>query len=77
MTIAEEVAQKLDVLPADQQRAVLAFVDRLRDMAGSVSHRVYPSLHGILSDPGAQASFEDFQEARREMWGSATDEELS
>jgi hypothetical protein len=72
MTTAAQLMSKLSCLTEDQQREVLAYVEKLTDEAKRP--RVNP--HGICADLRTDLSFHEFQQIRREMWGNATDMEL-
>ena len=65
MTIAEQVIQKLQALPEQQQRAVLQFIERLP--ISEIPQSRLP-LYGLLK--GYDISDAEIVEARREMWGN-------
>ena len=68
MSIAELVLQKVANLPADRQREVLAYVERL---AGPAEPLGFKDPYGMLRDSASNLSLEEFQIARREMWENA------
>jgi hypothetical protein len=65
MSIEKSVLEKLLKLPAEKQKEVLDFVEKLEKSRPS-SRR---SLKGLWADSGVEISEEDFTAARREMWG--------
>lgn len=67
MTIEEQVVEKLRELPAEQQKAVLDFVDSLRQKNGS--RKPLRNLRGLWKHLNINITDEDIAEARREMWG--------
>jgi hypothetical protein len=68
MTIEEQVLEKLRVLAPEQQKAVLDFVDFLKEKNGAKSPR--RSLLGLWADLNVHVTEQDIAEARREMWGN-------
>ncbi len=68
MSIEELVIEHLRVLPPDQQREVLDFVEFLHGKKGA--KQPLESLHGLWADFGVEISEHDIAEARREMWST-------
>ncbi|HWQ13121.1 MAG TPA: DUF2281 domain-containing protein [Roseiflexaceae bacterium] len=74
MTIAEQVVEKLRMLPPEKQQEVLDFVEFLEQRG--LSKRPRRSLLGICAEPGFDITEEDIAEARREMWGNFPREDI-
>jgi hypothetical protein len=68
MTIEERVVEKLRDLPLEKQKAVLDFVDSLKEESATKKPR--RSLLGLWADLNIHITDEDIAEARREMWGN-------
>jgi EAL domain-containing protein (putative c-di-GMP-specific phosphodiesterase class I) len=68
MRIPELVLEKLRELPPDKQRAVLEFVESLREN-GELA-KPLKGFEGLLEEYNVQITAEDIAEARREMWGN-------
>lgn len=70
MSLATQVALKLNALTEHQQQQVLEFIDQL------AVHPPQPrvELHGLFQ--GFDTSEEEIAEARREMWGKFPREDL-
>jgi len=68
MTIEQQVLEKLRSLPAEKQKEVLDFVDRLKETSSADKPR--RSLLGLWADLNFHVTEEDIAEARREMWSS-------
>jgi hypothetical protein len=75
MSVAELVVQKLQQLPEEQQRQVLAFIEQL-PVETPPSHRTIRDPYGSCADLRSDLPLEEFQRNRGEMWGQATDKEL-
>jgi galactose-1-phosphate uridylyltransferase len=67
MRIPELVLEKLRELPPDKQRAVLEFVESLRENGLA---KPLKGFEGLLEEYNVQITAEDIAEARREMWGN-------
>jgi hypothetical protein len=66
MNISDTVARKVEQLPADRQLEVLDFVEFLaRKTARGEALR---DPEGLLVDQPSNLAFDEFAEARREMW---------
>lgn len=72
MSMEKSVLEKLLKLPVDKQKEVLDFVESLERQA----RRPRRSLKGLWADLAVQISDEDFEEARREMWGGFPREDV-
>jgi len=68
MTIEQQVLEKLRDLPPEKQKAVLNFVDSLKEKNGQ--KKPLKSLLGLWADLNIHITEEDIAEARREMWGN-------
>ena len=68
MTIEEMVLEKLRELPPDKQKAVLEFVESLKE--NGEPKKPLHSLEGLWADLDIHITEEDVAEARREMWGN-------
>ena len=68
MTIEEMVLEKLRELPPDKQKAVLEFVESLKE--NGEPKKPLRSLEGLWADLDIHLTEEDVAEARREMWGN-------
>ncbi len=68
MTIEEMVLEKLRELPPDKQKAVLEFVESLKE--NGEPKKPLHSLEGLWADLDIHLTEEDVAEARREMWGN-------
>jgi len=66
VTTEQAIIGELRKLPAEKQRRVLAFVERLR--TEDASRPRSRALKGIWSGLGVDLSEEDLAVARREMW---------
>lgn len=66
MTIAENLALKVNRLPPDRQVEVLRFVESLEQQSASGGPLRDPA--GLLAGTGADLALEDFAAARREIW---------
>jgi len=73
MNLAQQILERLQSLPPDQQKEVLHFADSLRSRAASGPRR---KLRGLWADLGASISEEDVAEARRELWKDFPREDL-
>ena len=68
MAIEQTIAEKVRVLPAEKQQAVLDFVEFLQQKGVRPYKRHSPI--GLCADLKADITEADIAEARREMWGS-------
>ena len=68
MTIEQQLLEKLRALPPEKQKAVLEFVDSLKEKNGSKKPR--RNVRGLWADLNINITEEDIAEARREMWGN-------
>jgi hypothetical protein len=68
MTIEEKVLEKLRDLPPEKQKAVLDFVESLKQGNGDAGP--LQSLEGLWAHLPIKITDEDIAEARREMWGN-------
>ncbi|HKV40549.1 MAG TPA: hypothetical protein VJX67_15155 [Blastocatellia bacterium] len=67
MAVNEEaMVERIRRLPANQQRAVEQFIERLEQRA---TGQQSGSPIGLCADLGEHISAEEIDEARREMWG--------
>jgi len=66
MSLEQTVIEKLRVLPIEQQREVLDFVEFLNARRASMLPR--RSIKGLWADLNIDITAEDIDEARREMW---------
>ena len=73
MTVAEEVLEKLNSLPTDQQQRVLEFVESLARKPSPKGGLIDPE--GLWAGRCCDISPEELAEARREMWSKFYDEE--
>ena len=69
MTTAQVVIDKMVRLPEARQREVLDFVEFLESKETTV-RKPRKSALGICADLKFDLTDEDFQEARKEMWGN-------
>ena len=68
MRIPELVLEKLRELTPEKQKAVLEFVESLRQNGAPTEP--LKGFVGVLEHYNVQITEEDIAEARREMWGS-------
>jgi len=68
MTIEQQVLEKLRDLPPEKQKEVLDFVDFLKEKDGP--KKPLRSLRGLWAYLILHILFDDFAQARREMWGN-------
>jgi hypothetical protein len=68
MEIADQIVQKLHVLPPDKQCEVLDFVEFLAQR-GALG-RPCRDPQGLWADLGIDVSGAEIDEARRELWGA-------
>jgi len=67
MTIEQQVLEKTRDLPPEKEKAVLDFVDFLREKTGA--KKPLRTLRGLWKDLDIDITEEDIAQARREMWG--------
>jgi hypothetical protein len=67
MTIEQQVLEKARDLPPEKEKAVLDFVDFLREKTGA--KKPLRTLRGLWKDLDIDITEEDIAQARREMWG--------
>jgi hypothetical protein len=72
MTTALQLISKLPRLSEDQQRDVLAYVEKLE--SASAKPKVNPQ--GICAGLRSDLPWDEFQRNRQEMWGEASTTEL-
>jgi len=65
MNLAQQILERVQSLPPDQQKKVLDFADSLRTRLAGGPRR---KLKGLWADLGVSISEEDIAEARRELW---------
>ena len=65
MNLAEQILERVQSLPPDQQKEVLQFADSLGSRSAGGPRQ---NLKALWADLGASISEEDIAEARREMW---------
>ncbi len=70
MTVKDAVIEKLEVMPTDQQREVLEFIDSLK--SNEKTRTPKRSLYGLWADLNVKLTKEDLREARNEMWRGYT-----
>ena len=70
MTVKDAVIEKLEVMPTDQQREVLEFIDSMQPK--EKPRKPLRSLQGIWADLNVHITEEDLREARNEMWRGYT-----
>ncbi len=75
MTVAEAVLNKLRQLPEEQQRQVLVFVEKI-EAECAAQGKARSEAYACCADLRTDLPFEVFQENRRQMWGTAGNEEL-
>lgn len=75
MTVAETVIQKILSLPEEKQRVVLEFIKELEHTLAA-QRELLIDPYGTCADLRSDLSFEEFQQNRREMWGSSADKEV-
>lgn len=68
MSIADEVMERLRLLPPEKQRQALEYIESLHREAGGSRPR--KRLKGLLADLNIDITEEDIAEARWEMWGN-------
>jgi hypothetical protein len=73
--LVQEIAAKSAVLPFEQQREILAFVEsKLQQSQPAGRKKPFRSVRGILNRTLEHLE-EDLQEIRQEMWGNFPREE--
>lgn len=70
MTVKEAVIEKLEVMPAEQQRKVLDFIDSMQSKLKSKPPR--KNWQGSLAHLNIKFTEADLREARNEMWRGYT-----
>jgi hypothetical protein len=75
MSVAELVVKKLQQLSEERQRQVLAFIEQLPSEAAS-QQEPRRDPYGCCADLRTDLPLEEFQQNRREMWGSSSDKEV-
>jgi hypothetical protein len=65
MSLAQQILERLQSLPPDQQKEVLHFADSLRSRLAGGPRR---KLKGLWADLGVSVSEDDIAQARRELW---------
>lgn len=66
MTLAESLFEKVKQLSTAEQAEVADFIEVIRRKRSE--HKPEGSPEGLLADPPFDLTFEDFKQARREMW---------
>ena len=74
MSIEDAVLEKLRTLPPHQKQEVLDFADFLSAKSGKA--RPHRNLLGIWDGLGVHITEEDIDEARKEMWGNLTRDDI-
>jgi hypothetical protein len=74
MSIVEQIAETVRLLPPERQQEVLDFVEFLarRCVAGTPRH----SSEGLWADLDIHITDEDIDEVRREMWQNLPREDI-
>jgi hypothetical protein len=72
LSIEQAVMEKLRALPFERQQQLLDFVDFLGQKAPP--RRPLRSVKGLLADLDIHITDDDIAQARKEMWGSTTNE---
>ena len=73
MSLTDELIRRILDLPESRRLDVLHFVDALPPQpspAGGQPRKLY----GLCADLRSEATFEDFQQVRREIWGHPEEE---
>ena len=73
MSLTEELIRKILDLPETRRLDVLHFVDALPAEPGPTGSTP-DKLYGMCADLRSEATFEDFMQVRREMWGHPEEE---
>ncbi|HXC31609.1 MAG TPA: hypothetical protein VNZ56_03995 [Verrucomicrobiae bacterium] len=68
MTFEQQVLERLRHLPPEKQKAVLDFMESLREKGAT--KKPLRSLLGLWEDFDLRISDEDISAARQEMWGN-------
>jgi len=72
MTVTETLFRKILDLSEPQRQAVLVLVERLEH---STTRETWQDPYGCCADIRTDLSLEEFQQHRRELWGTSTAEE--
>jgi len=72
MSIEELVLEKLRDLAPERKKEVLDFIDFLQKK--KAAKHPLQSLYGLWADLGIEISEKDIADARREMWGTLSEE---
>ena len=76
MTTLQALIRKILSLPPDKQEQVLAYAESISKAEEKQPRKPLESIEGLTADIPCNLSFEEFQQNRREMWGTSTDREL-
>ena len=74
MTVAEQILEKVDALPAERQQEVLHFAEFLAGRYAAKGPR--RSSRGLWADLGVEITERDIEEVRREMWANFPREDI-
>jgi hypothetical protein len=75
MSVAEQIVEKVGVLPPERQQEVLDFAEFLAHRYTTNEPR--RSLLGLWADLGVDITEEDIEEVRREMWANFPREDIA
>ncbi len=70
MSLQDELVEKIQCLPRQQQMIVRALLDQLAPVEETKQTAAGTSWLGCLEHLGTSISAEDIDEARRERWGN-------
>jgi hypothetical protein len=74
MTIEEAILEQVRMLQPEQQHEVLEFTESLQ--ARTPASEPHSPLRGLWRDLGISITDEEISEARREMWGNFSREDV-
>ena len=74
MSFTEMMLQKIQALPPEKQREVLEYVERIGTAPSKAGPRLDPE--GALAEQPSGLDFDDFEKARRALWGDTPPEDI-
>jgi len=74
MSDAEILIEKVRILTPAKQREVLEYIERIATAPKETVQRVDPE--GALADQPSALEFDDFEQARRELWPDTPPEDI-